>query len=223
MTGAALEAMPAPATCAGTAIGETRKARATRLRLLDAAMHIVAFEGHHAAQNARIAEAAGVARGVINYHYPDRRAFVEALVAHVEWRKRERFARLTEALRRGPRVHAEAAIDGYWGLLQETPFVAFAELEAAGRTDPMLADVLAAPRRRFDHAAPASGALEPLDALGASSRQTLCDLCRFLLEGLARGVMTYDREVRTARLLTVLKQIVATTDHRIGPPPILGG
>ncbi|MBN9249328.1 MAG: ABC transporter permease, partial [Mesorhizobium sp.] len=39
----------------------------------------------------------------------------------------------------------------YWALLHETPFVAFGELEAAARTDPMLRARLAGAQSAFDH------------------------------------------------------------------------
>ena len=42
---------------------------------------------------------------------------------------------------------------------------------------------------------------------GAGPRfQTTRDLARFMLEGLARGGVTYDQAARTERLLTVIKR-----------------
>ena len=64
--------------------------------------------------------------------------------------------------------------------------MAFAELEAAARTDPVLARRW--PRPRPPSTTPRSAALRSLLQAGAGPRfQTSRDLARFLLEGLARG------------------------------------
>ena len=44
--------------------------------------------------------------------------------------------------------------------------------------------------------------------------QTSRDLGRFLLEGLARGAMTYDEEARKQRLLTVVKRAVRALNRK---------
>jgi hypothetical protein len=44
--------------------------------------------------------------------------------------------------------------------------------------------------------------------------QTSRDLGRFLLEGLARGAMTYDRSGRQARLLAVVKRAVRMLNRK---------
>jgi len=46
----------------------------------------------------------------------------------------------------------EHAIETYWDLLHRTPFVAFADLEAAARTDPLVRDLLAPSLAEFDRA-----------------------------------------------------------------------
>ena len=50
---------------------------------------------------------------------------------------------------------------------------------------------------------------------GADPRfQTSRDLGRFLLEGLARGAMTYDEPARRARLLAVVKRAVRMLNRK---------
>ncbi|MFN3522071.1 MAG: TetR/AcrR family transcriptional regulator [Phenylobacterium sp.] len=215
------------AACPGRArsrVCETPKSRATRERILQAALTIVVEEGYHAAHNARVAEAAGVARGVINYHFRDHADFTRALVALVEQRKAASLAalagRLRQSPRESPRAHVDAAIDGYWELLHQPAFVAFAELEHTARTDAGLRRVLAEPRRAFDHGVSASGALEPAGPAAAPDRQALYDLVRFLLEGLARGALTYDQQTRQARLLGLLKKAVKALDAGQPPAPL---
>src|SRR6478609_6029220 len=94
----------------------TPKSQRTRARILDAAMKLFAEVGYHAATNAVIADAAGLTRGAMLYHFATREELVEAALQH------------------------------------EAPFVAFAELEAAARTDAMLRARLAAAQAAFDRA-----------------------------------------------------------------------
>ncbi|HEY5677407.1 MAG TPA: TetR family transcriptional regulator, partial [Myxococcales bacterium] len=113
----------------------TPKSLRTRARILDAAMTLFAEVGYHAATNAVIAEAARLTRGAMLYHFPTREELVDAAVDHIERHR----AKLFERAAAGPPAPgvdaAEHAIDVYWALLHELPFVAFAELEAAARTD----------------------------------------------------------------------------------------
>ena len=129
---------------------ETPKSRRSRARILDAAMRLFAEVGYHAATNALIAEAANLTRGAMLYHFSSREELVEAAVAHIEVERARLFEQAASAPA-GPGVDAaEHAIDAYWALLHETPFVAFAELEAAARTDPMLRTRLANAQSAFD-------------------------------------------------------------------------
>lgn len=192
----------------------TPKSLRTRARILDAAMRLFAEVGYHAATNAMIADAAKLTRGAMLYHFASREELVEAAVAHIELER----ARLFEEA--GSRPHppgvdaAEHAIDAYWALLHEIPFVAFAELEAAARTDPMLRERLAAAQSAFDHAQ-VGARFGAMVQAGADPRfQTSRDLGRFLLEGLAKGAMTYDEAARRERLLAVVKRAVRILNRK---------
>ncbi|WP_374470787.1 TetR/AcrR family transcriptional regulator [Phenylobacterium sp.] len=192
----------------------TPKSLRTRARILDAAMRLFAEVGYHAATNAMIADAARLTRGAMLYHFASREELVEAAVAHIELER----ARLFEEA--GSRPHppgvdaTEHAIDSYWALLHEIPFVAFAELEAAARTDAMLRERLAAAQSAFDHAQ-VGARFGAIVQAGADPRfQTSRDLGRFLLEGLAKGSMTYDEDARRERLLTVVKRAVRMLNRK---------
>src|ERR1700722_130735 len=58
---------------------DTPKSRRTRARILAAATRLFAEIGYHAAANALIAEAAGVTRGAMLYHFPRREGPLEAV------------------------------------------------------------------------------------------------------------------------------------------------
>ena len=192
----------------------TPKSLRTRARILDAAMRLFAEIGYHNATNSVIAETAKLTRGAMLYHFTTREELAEAAVAHIEL-ARARLFEQAAAVSATPGYDAsEQAIEAYWALLHEIPFVAFAELEAAARTDPMLRARLAAAQAAFDRAQ-VGHRFGALAQAGADPRfQTSRDLGRFLLEGLARGAMTYDEPARRARLLAVVKRAVRMLNRK---------
>jgi AcrR family transcriptional regulator len=193
----------------------TPKSLRTRARILDAAMNLFAEVGYHAATNAVIAEAAKLTRGAMLYHFATREELVEAAVAHIDLQRAKLFERAGSASPAPGVDAAEHAIDIYWALLHETPFVAFAELEAAARTDPMLRGQLANAQSAFDHAQVGGDRFGALVQAGADPRfQASRDLGRFMLEGLARGSMTYDVDARRNRLLAIVKRAVRMLNRK---------
>lgn len=190
---------------AQTATKDTPKSLRTRARILDSAMTLFAEIGYHAANNARIAEAADLTRGAMLYHFASREALVGAAVCHIQSERNALFEAAAKDMGPGEDV-SEHAIDSYWHLLHTVPFVAFAELEAVARTDASVRASLAAAQEAFDRAQ-IGGQTAALVTAGAGPRfQTTRDLARFMLEGLARGGVTYDEEARIERLLTVIKR-----------------
>ena len=189
----------------------TPKSFRTRRRILDAAMRLFAERGYHASSNADVAEAAGLTRGAMLYHFPTREDLVEAAIDHIQQRRTEAFE--TAARDQGHGDATDQAIDAYWELLQQAPFKAFAELEAVARTDPDLARRIAPAQAAFDHAQ--IGDLSALLLAGAGPRfQTGRDLARFMLEGLARASLTYEQGERTERLLTVIKRVTRAINRK---------
>ena len=193
---------------------ETPKSRRTRARILDAAMRLFAQVGYHAATNALIADAARLTRGAMLYHFSSREELIEAAVAHIEV-ERARLFEQAASRAVAPGVDAsEQAIDAYWSLLQEVPFVAFAELEATARTDPMLRQRLAGAQSAFDHNQVGDRFLALAQAGDDPRFQASRDLGRFLLEGLARGSLTFDEVARRDRLIAVVKRAVRILNRK---------
>lgn len=191
----------------------TPKSLRTRARILDAAMRLFAQIGYHAATNGLIADAAKLTRGAMLYHFATREELVEAAITHIEVARARLFEEAARASAAPGQDASEAAIDAYWALLQEPPFVAFAELESAARTEPMLRARLAAAQAAFDRAQ--VGGFGALAQAGEDPRfQTSRDLGRFLLEGIARGAMTYDQAARRERLLAVVKRAVRMLNRK---------
>jgi AcrR family transcriptional regulator len=176
-------------------------------------MRLFAQLGYHPATNQAIAEAAGLTRGAMLYHFASREALVEAAVDYIH---RERLALFDKAAGAPPTgVDATThAITAYWSLLGETAFVAFAELEAAARTDPMVRERLAVAQKAFDQAQVGSQFAALAQAGQGPRLQASRDLARFLLEGLARGAITYDREPRTRNLIAVVERAVRMLNRK---------
>lgn len=184
---------------------DTPKSLRTRARILDAAMTLFAEIGYHAANNARIAEAADLTRGAMLYHFVSREDLVEAAISHIQTLRNALFEAAAQDIAPGEDV-SEHAIESYWQLLHTVPYIAFAELESVARTDPTVRACLATAQEAFDRAQIGGQSTAMVNAGVGPRFQTTRDLARFMLEGLARGGITYDQEARTERLLTVIKR-----------------
>lgn len=194
---------------------DTPKSRRTRARILDEAVRVIAETGYAATTNAAVAEAAGITRGAMLYHFPTREALLEAAIDHIQTQRARMFRDAADSLPPGADV-TEHAIETYWDLLHRTPFVAFAELEAASRTDALVRDLLAPSLAEFDRAQIGNHFLKMLHAGAGPRFQASRDLARFMLEGMARAQVTYDRDERVERLLTVIKRATHMLNRKGG-------
>jgi AcrR family transcriptional regulator len=192
---------------------DTPKSRRTRVRILDAAMRLFAEIGYHAATNSEIATAAQLTRGAMLYHFATREDLVAAAADHIQAARLALF----DAAAADPPVGGDAtshAIEAYWRLLAEPPFVAFAELEAVARTDPMVRERLAGAQAAFDRAQ-VGATFSALAQAGQGPRfQASRDLARFLLEGLARASLAYDDEARIQNLIAVVDRAVRMLNRK---------
>lgn len=191
----------------GAAAKDTAKSMRTRARILDCAARLLVEIGYAAATNARIAEAAGLTRGAMLYHFPTREALVEALVDHLQTARTAMLAQASDRAPPGADL-SDHAIDAYWALLHEPAFLAFAELEAAGRTDEAVRAALAPAQADFDQAQSGLQFSRMLQAGSGPRFQASRDLARFMLEGLARATLTYDADARVENLLAVIKRAI---------------
>jgi AcrR family transcriptional regulator len=191
---------------------DTPKSRRTRTRILDQAARLVREIGYANANNAVIAEAAGLTRGAMLYHFPTRESLIEGLVDHLAAQADTLFAEAARNRAPGADV-AEHAIDAYWRLLHTPPLLAMRELRSAGRTDMAVRERLAPVVSAFDRAEPES--VMALFQPGSTPRsQAARDLARFLLEGMNNADLTYNAEVRAQRLIDILKRIVRVLNRK---------
>ena len=194
---------------------ETPKSLRTRARILEQATRLFAEVGYSAATNPRIAEAAGLTRGAMLYHFPTRESLVEAAVDFIQAARGRLFEDAVSSAPHGA-DRTDHAIDSYWRLLGEAPFVAFAELEAAARTDADLRQRLAPAQEAFDRAQVGEHLFDLVQAGEGPRFQASRDLARFMLEGLARARMAYDAEGRTERLLQIAKRAARMLNRKGG-------
>jgi AcrR family transcriptional regulator len=191
---------------------DTPKSRRTRTRILEHAARLIREIGYGAANNAVIAEAAGITRGAMLYHFPTRESLVGGLVEHLSTQSDALFAEAALARAPGTDV-AEHAIDSYWRLLHAPPMLALRELHFAARTDPLVHDRLAEANAAFDRAEPES--VMALFQPGSTPRsQAARDMARFLLEGLANADLTYNGEARARRMIETLKRVVHVLNRK---------
>ena len=176
-------------------------------------MRLFADIGYHAATNSEIAAASGLTRGAMLYHFATRDALVAAAAEHIQ------AARLTQldaaASNPPPGVDATGqAIAAYWRLLAEQPFIAFSELEAVARTDAMVRACVAPAQEAFDRAQVGTPFATIAQAGQGPRFQASRDLARFLLEGLARASLAYDREARVQSLIAVVDRAVRMLNRK---------
>ena len=148
------------------------------------------------------------------YHFATREELVAAAVGHIQAARLALF----DAAAADPPPGADAtahAIAAYWRLLAEVPFIAFAELEAVARTDPMVRAMVAPAQAAFDRAQ-VGATFSAIAQAGQGPRfQASRDLGRFLLEGLgARATLAYDREEREQHLLSVVDRAVRMLNRK---------
>ncbi|WP_256430071.1 TetR/AcrR family transcriptional regulator [Caulobacter sp. S45] len=194
---------PAPARTRQA--GDSPKSLRTRARILDTAMRLFAETGYHPASNAVIAEASGLTRGAMLYHFASREALLDCVIPHIQAARARLFEEAAGHMPPGAE-RTDHAIDTYWRLLHRLPFVAFAELEHAARTDTPLRDRLRSAQAAFDRNQVGEHMAELVQAGEAPRFQASRDLARFVLEGLSRAHLADEGDARTERLLAVVKR-----------------
>ena len=205
----------APSASRPRQAGDSPKSLRTRARILDTAMRLFAEVGYHPASNAVIAEHADLTRGAMLYHFATREALLDAAIPHIQAARARLFEAAALDMPAG-QDRTDHAIDSYWRLLHETPFVAFAELEAAARTDAPLRERLRDAQAAFDRNQVGEHITGLVQAGEAPRFQASRDLARFVLEGLARAHLADAPDARTERLLAVVKR-AARALNRKGP------
>ena len=142
------DSSPASARAAGSSAPVRRRApqqdrsRATRQRLLDAAVECLVEYGWTGTTVTVVAERAGVSRGAAQHHFPTREALTTAAVAHVTEARATDIQRELDALPDGA-MRTEAVLELIVNWFIGVPFRAALELWVAASSDPQLRELVA--------------------------------------------------------------------------------
>jgi AcrR family transcriptional regulator len=114
------------------------RSRATRARLLEAAIASLAELGYQASTVAVVAERAGVSRGAAQHHFPTRDDLFTAALEHVSLERAEEMLRERSQLPGGDRVDTSAVVDLVFNLYSGPLFRAALALWVAAAAEPAL-------------------------------------------------------------------------------------
>ncbi|MBM3511567.1 MAG: TetR/AcrR family transcriptional regulator [Alphaproteobacteria bacterium] len=117
---------------------QEERTRATRARLIEAAIGCLADGGLERATTIAIAKRAGVSRGALQHQFRSATDLMIAVIAAVEGDLVHEFDRVTaSSLSRSDRL--AALIEAYWNVYKSRPYLAVIEILFSGRTDRDLA------------------------------------------------------------------------------------
>lgn len=115
------------------------RSRATRARLLEAAITCLAEQGWTASTVAVVAERAGVSRGAAQHHFPTREALFTAALSHVMSVRREELQReVTELRTSGTAPDTATLVQLIFTFFTGTMFRAALVLWTAAASEPLL-------------------------------------------------------------------------------------
>ncbi|MCP5179112.1 MAG: TetR/AcrR family transcriptional regulator [Pseudomonadales bacterium] len=183
------------------------KSQLTRNSILDAAVSVIYDLGYANTTTEAVARRAGVSRGAMLHHFPNRQQLIEATVRHLNELRLAMFAREESEVQAGAEyTRVEEGIDAYWRQLNTPTFIVFQELKVAARTDSQLATVLLPALKEFEL------------AWGEASRQIFPDLAlsesftranymtRYILEGMAGTLAIEGPEAPVEMMMQWLKR-----------------
>ena len=139
---------PSPTSAAAPALApeprgpQQDRSRATRQRLLDAAVECLVEYGWTGTTVTVVAQRAGVSRGAAQHHFPTREALTTAAVAHVTEVRAADIRRELDALPDGE-LRTEAVVQLIVDWFIGVPFRAALELWVAASADPQLRELVA--------------------------------------------------------------------------------
>ncbi|QMU77455.1 TetR/AcrR family transcriptional regulator [Streptacidiphilus sp. PB12-B1b] len=139
------EAAPeaAPGTAAGHRAPQQDRSRATRQRLLEAAVECLVEFGWTGTTVTVVAERAGVSRGAAQHHFPTREALTTAAVAHLTESRTAGIQRELDALAPpAGGLRTEAVVELIVSWFTGVPFRAALELWVAASSDPHLRELV---------------------------------------------------------------------------------
>ncbi|MFN3231795.1 MAG: TetR/AcrR family transcriptional regulator [Alphaproteobacteria bacterium] len=179
---------------------------ATRRDIIEATISCFVDIGFVRTTTTEIAKKANVTRGAVQHYFPTTQ---HVLTASIEYLLEEWIGAYNDVSRKTPRGKdfIDHAVDNMWELVNNRLFVAWMELVAASRTDPELRAIIEPVAEEYEQARRRAGrdAYPDFAAAEYEKFEHNRDTLRFLLEGMATTVITYDRERRVEAQLQWIK------------------
>lgn len=197
-----------------TRVPQEERSRATRGRLLEAAVECLAEYGYTGTSTTLVSERAGVSRGAQLHHFPSKAHLLAAAVEHLTRIRGEELAARAAAIAPGNRREVLGMLADHF---TSPVFDAALELWVAARTDPELLAALAPLERRIGREAHEL----TVTALGADESQPgtreLVQATLDLVRGLGLANAFSDDARRRGRILDRWAEVL---DHELegGPP-----
>lgn len=188
---------------------QSRKSANTRYRLLEATLDVLAERGYANTSITKIAQAAKVSRGAVQFHFPTKQSAMESVIGHIFQRRLDTYR--AEMAKVPPQTDIlEHALQVYWRQVTRAEFIAQQELELAARTDRQLARTLHAAYREFVRQSrlPFLGNFPQWREAGRRY-ETAANLAQYLIEGMASGYIEgYLDDAAIDDLLAVLQDMI---------------
>lgn len=197
---------------------QTRKSSLTRDRIVIATLECIVELGYERTTMLKIAAAAKVSPGSLQYHFP---AKMDAIKAAINYLHAIRLADHQRELDNVPKGMdpIEHAIEVYWKHLTDGYFIAYQDLVIAARKDPDLASVLKPAYQRFVKAW-RKDALRLIPEWNGKRVQfeLICDIGQYQMEGLAFGRLNNQLSAqKTRKVLDFTKQLLVKMMSDIEP------
>ena len=189
---------------------QSQKSSLTRDRIVIAALECIIEFGYESTTMAKIAKAAKVSQGSMQYHFPARLDAIKAAINYLFAKRLTDHQRDLEDVPDGVDSMAHA-IEVYWRHLNEGHYVAYQDLVIAARTHPELATVLKPAYQRFVKAwrRDAVNLIPEWDGKRARF-ELICDIGQYQMEGLAYGRLNGQlNDQQTRKVLDFTKDLLS--------------
>lgn len=181
---------------------QAQKSAHTRDRIVNATLECIVKFGYENTTMAKIAKAAAVSQGSMQYHFGSKLEAIKAAINHLHEVRLADHRRALEEVPRGANPMAHVT-ELYWRQLNEAHFVAYQDLVIAARTHPELASVMKPAYQSFVRAWRRNAVEVIPEWANIEDFELIADIGQYILEGLAYGQL--NRQLSNARTQKVVK------------------
>lgn len=186
----------------------TPKSKLTYERILEAAVDCFVEIGYHRTNMSKIAQRAGVTRSRVQYYFESTEHLLTDAARHLLLRL---WGRYQEQLASpgNERDRMDFAFDQFIRFQQDRYYIAWMELVAASRTEPVLRSIVEPAQAELDRqAADATARLFAAAKNDPTRFETARDITRMFVEGLTTGVLPNDEARRRANMISLLRHLM---------------